>query len=124
MAADDPYYRQVFSAPLEDVVRAKALAARAGMSFSAWLREAMFEKAKRDQGERPQAAEANRPRPAGSVPAVPVRAMESAGVGRLGEVSSAEFERERARMLAVRTGRCTADTARGSRCKLCGEIHR
>lgn len=109
---------------LADYVRWAAAAARGGRTLAEFCREAMNEKAKRENGERGVAPVQNRPQD-GPVSA-PVRTVSAAGVGRLDGVSSGEFvsDRERARMLAARDGRCTADTTRGSRCKLCGQVHR
>lgn len=110
--------------PLADFVRYAAMAAREGESFNAWVGQAMFEKAKREQGEKRVADVQNVPK-AATTPGRQVRVETTAGVGRLGEVSSESFEanRERARLMAERSGRCTADVARGSRCKLCGQVH-
>jgi hypothetical protein len=111
--------------PLEDFVRCAALAAREGVSFNSWVCGAMMERAKREQVVRASVVE-NVPR----VPSTPERvvregAVVSAGVGRLGTVSSADLElqRVRARDLAQRSGKCTADVERGVRCRLCGKMH-
>lgn len=113
--------RQIFRAPLADVVRWKADAVRAGMSFSGWVRFCLDVGGKR-LGE----PGGNKPKQA-TTPERAVReeAVVSAGVGRLGTVSSSEVgrERERARELARRSGKCTADVERGVRCRLCGMKH-
>jgi hypothetical protein len=113
--------------PLGDFVRFAALAERAGVSFNHWVLEAMIEKAKRENGERGiVVSDQNRVR----IPLTPGRVVReegeaSSGVGRVGAVSSADLElqRRRARDLAQRSGKCTADVERGVRCRLCGKMH-
>lgn len=109
---------------LADFVRFSELAGLSGRSFAAWCREALLEKAKRECGERGVSVSGqNRVR----VPLTPGRVVRepgvSGGVGRL--VSSAEADglRLRARDLAQRSGKCTADVERGVRCRLCGMMH-
>lgn len=116
--------RQVFSAGLKDVIRWKADAKRQGKTFSAWVRECLNAGGKRLNGEKGVAGQQNKPRIA-TTPVPEVRTMTEVGTGRLGTVSSSqvEVERQRARELAQRTGKCTADVERGVRCRLCGKLH-
>lgn len=109
--------------PLADFVRFAALAARDGVSFNEWVVGALMERAKRVNGEKAVAPVQNKPSQ-GMTPARQVR-VTTAGVGRLGTLESEEIERQRqaARDLAQRSGKCTADVERGVRCRLCGKMH-
>lgn len=126
--------REVFRASDQDGIRWRADAARAGMNYSEWIRFCLNRMSGRDlnavlgkpspKARQPEAVEVN----AGAVERhagvgreappsqLPPRALESptGGFVRM---------RETARDLAGRTGKCTADVARGTRCKLCGKIH-
>lgn len=109
----------IFRCSETDLLRWKADAERAGMSMGAWIRHclnkvggripiAKVEVAEREQVEQPRQREAV-----------------EVGMGRVGAVQSSdvEQERQRARALAQRHGRCTADVTRGVRCRLCGKMH-
>jgi hypothetical protein len=52
-----------------------------------------------------------------------VESVPEVGKGRLPGLDSYAQVREAARDLAQREGRCTADVARGTRCKLCSKVH-
>jgi hypothetical protein len=103
----------------------RADAKRRGLSFADWLRVCLTEQAGRQPvvfalpvKEQP----APKPEPAPVTPArIPVAHV---GGGRIEGVSSFTQAREAARDLAQRSGKCTADVARGTRCKLCGEVHK
>lgn len=104
------------------IIRWKADAARAGeTNFSAYVRQALDERGKRVPVREPE-------KPAGAVEAVErvaVRTVAAPSGVRVGAVQSSDVEqqRQRARELAQKDGRCTADTTKGVRCRLCGKIH-
>lgn len=87
-----------------------------GLSFAAWARICLNKQAHNF----PVLPDAPAPK------APPAREAEV--VASSGRVSDVPFnpveERERARVLAVQNGRCTADVPQGVRCKLCGAVHK
>jgi hypothetical protein len=115
-----------------DDIRWRADAERAGMTYSEWIRHCLNYGGGRKAhvkpvtpARKPEVIEGPKGReeevtvavPAGREPApsqLPPRTLESGGFMRL---------RETARDLAEKNGKCTADVARGTRCKLCGKIH-
>jgi len=104
-------------ARVEDIKRWQADAELRGITFSAWVRLALDEAPRRFP-----------PNPRREPSVAGPRGREKDAVvdaGRETAVPSGRFEhlREQARTMAVREGKCTADVSRGTRCKLCGEVH-
>jgi hypothetical protein len=124
-----------------DDIRWRADAARAGMDYSSWIRHCLnYGGGRKAQvkpvtpARQPEVIEEPTGRAADVTPEVPARqervavavvrepppsqlppsALESGGFMRM---------RETAKGLAQTNGKCTADVARGTRCKLCAKIH-
>lgn len=96
--------RVVFRADPEDYERWKRDARNKGMSFGEHVRQLLNHAGVTAVREPPS-----------SVAVPPQARLPSAPVG---------AARVSARDMAVRGGKCSADVAFGSRCKLCGEVHR
>lgn len=117
----------------QELVRWKADAARRDLSLAEWIRMCLNDGAGRDPEVAYQRISESKRKPERGIPekepvilAPPARTEEAiVGRGRFRALDSlaVEAERERARELALKQGRCTADVASGTRCKLCGRVH-
>ena len=105
----------------EDIERWFTDAENRGLDFSQWARLCLDSGPMRFPEPTP-GAPVDRPRGRGEEVEV---AAGREGTVDSGRESRLQFEslREQARDMAVREGRCTADVARGTRCKLCGKVH-
>lgn len=106
-----------------DYVRWRADAARRGLKFSEWIRQALNEGSGRAVKERKPASPPVREPEAASVGVGPIEQVAIPAGRAVPSPQGFTALRAQAQDLAARSGKCTADVARGTRCKLCGKIH-
>lgn len=111
-----------------DYVRWRADAERRGKNFADWVRESLNLAAGRvPVVSKEPAPPAREPEVTPDTPAREPDAVPAPGLGGVSRLQSPPGGfvrmRETAKELAARSGKCSADVARGTRCKLCGKIH-